>query len=67
MLGNNLKIHILANKLTPLRIRLEKFLLDYSDGQFKNKSNYEILNEALKLIEGTINHVDDIFERIDKI
>jgi hypothetical protein len=60
MLRNKSKSHSLANKLTPMRIRLEKFLLDYSDGRFKNKSNHGIINEAMALIEGTIARIDDI-------
>lgn len=52
----------MANHLTPMRVRLEKFLLDYSDGRFKKKSDKEILKKALILIKGTIAQIDDIFE-----
>lgn len=60
MLKNNSKKHALANKLTPMRIRLEKFLLDYSEGRFKNKKDHELLKEACVLIQGTIDQIDDI-------
>ncbi len=46
--------HVLANKLTPMRIRLEKFLLDYSDGRLQNKSDHETLKEAIVLIKNSI-------------
>jgi hypothetical protein len=60
MLRYRSKSHSLANKLTPMRIRLERFLLDYSDGRLKNKSDHETLKEAMVLIEGTIAQIDDI-------
>ena len=60
MLKDEAKRHGLANKLTPLRIRLEKFLLDYSDGRMKNKSDHETLKEAIGLIKETIAQIDDI-------
>ena len=52
--------HGLANKLTPVRIRLEKFLLDHSEGRLKNKSDQDKLNEAIMLMEATIAQIDDI-------
>jgi len=62
MLKDNSSIskHDLANQLTPMRVRLEKFLLDHSDGRLKNKSDQEVLNEAIVLIKGTIAQIDDI-------
>ena len=54
--------HGMANKLTPMRVRLEKFLLDYSDGRLQNKSDSEILKQSMKLIEETIVRIDDIFD-----
>lgn len=65
MIKNKSKSHGLANKLTPMRIRLEKFLLDYSEGRIKDKSDLEILNEAILLIKRTIAQIDDIFEYND--
>ena len=62
MLKHKSKRHGLANKLTPLRIRLEKFLLDHSDGRLKNKSEHEMLKEAIALIKGSIAQIDDILE-----
>ncbi len=62
MLKDRSKNHSMANHLTPMRVRLEKFLLDYSDGRFKKKSDKEILKKALILIKGTIAQIDDIFE-----
>jgi len=61
MLKNKSKSHALANKLTPMRIRLEKFLLDHSEGRLKDKSDHENLKKAIVLIEGTIAQIDDIF------
>lgn len=60
MSENNSESHSLANKLTPMRIRLEKFLLDYSEGRLKNKSDGETLQKAIVLIEETIARIDDI-------
>jgi hypothetical protein len=64
MLRYNSKYHALANKLTPIRVRLEKFLLDHSNGCFKNKNDFEKLKEAKKLIAVTIVRIDEIFEGI---
>jgi hypothetical protein len=58
--------HGLANRLTPMRIRLEKFLLDYADGRFKNNSDHENLKKAMDLIRATIVQVDNIFEHLAK-
>jgi len=62
MLKNKSKIsmHGLANKLTPMRIRLEKFLLDCSDGRLKNKSDHDLLKMANEHIKSTIAQIDDI-------
>jgi hypothetical protein len=60
MLKNESTRHGLANKLTPVRLRLEKFLLDNSNGRTKNMSDNEILKDAIILIEDTIAQIDDI-------
>jgi hypothetical protein len=60
MLKGKFKRHGLANKLTPMRIQLEKFLLDHSDGRLKSKSDHEILKGSFVLIKGTIAQIDDI-------
>jgi hypothetical protein len=64
MLKDKSKGHVLANKLTPMRIRLEKFLMDYSDGHLKNKNDHETLKDAIVLIKGTIAQIDEVFEEI---
>jgi hypothetical protein len=61
MLRNKLKSHSLANKLTPIRIRLERFLLDHSEGWLENRSDTEKLKEAQWQIERTIVQIDNIF------
>ncbi len=66
MLKDKTNSHGLANKLTPMRIRLEKFLLDYPDVQWKNKDERETLKEAIFLIKKTVVQIDDIFEYMDK-
>jgi len=65
MLKNKLKSHLFANKLTPIRVRLEKFLLDHSEGRLKNKSDHELLKMANNLIKGAINQIDYIFKGSD--
>jgi hypothetical protein len=62
MLKHKLNNHALANKLTPIRIRLEKFLLDHSDGRLKSKSDQETLQQAIELIKSAIAQIDDILE-----
>jgi hypothetical protein len=52
--------HSLANKLTLMRIRLEKFLMDYSDGRMKNKSDQAIQKQTIVLIQNTIAQIDNI-------
>jgi hypothetical protein len=62
MLKDRSKSHALANKLTPMRIRLEKFLLDHSEGRLKSKSDQETLQQAIELIKSTIVEIDHILE-----
>ena len=54
--------HTLANKLTPVRIRLEKFLLDYSEGRLQDRGDLQILKESIVLIKETIVQIDKILE-----
>jgi hypothetical protein len=62
MLKDRSNSHALANKLTPVRIRLEKFLLDHSEGRLKSKNDQETLQQAIELIKSTIAGIDDILE-----
>ena len=50
----------MANKLTPIRVKLEKFLLDHSDGLMKRKSDQMIVNDAVVLVQRIIAQIDEI-------
>lgn len=54
--------HSLANKLTFMRIQLEKFLLDDASGRLIEMNDKEKLKEAIELIDGTIDQIDAIWE-----
>ena len=55
------KDHAIANKLTPMRISLEKFIMDYLDLRFKDRCDKQILNEAIVLMQETIVQIDDLY------
>lgn len=60
MSRNRSQRHSLANKLTPIRVKLEKFLLDHSDGLMKRKSDQMIVNDAVVLVQRIIAQIDEI-------
>lgn len=63
-------VHSLNGVFNLIRVRCEGFMLDNRDGLLKDKSREEVLGDALKIMQDTVETVDmakDVVDRIRKL
>ncbi len=60
-------IHKTSNAHTCIRVRCEKFVSDFEEGFKKNKTDKELLDEALFIFKFIIDEIDKINDYINKI
>lgn len=60
-------IHKISNALTVSRVFCEKYSLDYQKRNTKGKSDKELLADAVKIMDSTVDNIDKVFVVIEKI
>ena len=60
-------IHKISNVLTLSRVFCEKYSFDYQRKNTKGKSDKELVVDAVKIMDSTVENIDKVFVIIDKI